>query len=74
MIFSSVHSLIPGQSTPALLPGKFHGQRSLIGFSPWGHKESDMTERLSLSLSSEASWFPAVHSELLGSTLSAALL
>ena len=26
------------------LPGKFHGQRSLAGCSPWGHKESDMTE------------------------------
>ena len=25
-------------------PGKFHGQRSLAGYSPWGHKESDMTE------------------------------
>ena len=29
-----------------LLPGKSHGQRSLIGYSPWGRKESDMTERL----------------------------
>ena len=27
-------------------PGKSHGQRSLIGYSPWGHKESDTTERL----------------------------
>ena len=26
------------------LPGEFHGQRSLVGCSPWGHKESDMTE------------------------------
>ena len=26
------------------LPGEFHGQRSLIGYSPWGHKESDTTE------------------------------
>ena len=25
-----------------------HGQRSLVGYSPWGHKESDMTERLSI--------------------------
>ena len=31
------------QPTPVLLPGKFHGQRSL-GYSPWGHKESDMTD------------------------------
>ena len=32
--------------TPVLLPGKSHGRRSLVGFSPWGHKESDTTERL----------------------------
>ena len=31
---------------PVLLPGKSHGQRSLIGSSAWGHKELDMTERL----------------------------
>ena len=33
-------------STPGLLPGKSHGQRSLVGYSPWGRKESDTTERL----------------------------
>ena len=32
--------------TPVLLPGKSHGQRSLVGRSPWGREESDMTERL----------------------------
>ena len=32
--------------TPVLLPGKSHGQRSLVGCSPWGHEESDTTERL----------------------------
>ena len=32
--------------TPVLLPGKSHGQRSLVGCSPWGCKESDMTEQL----------------------------
>ena len=32
--------------TPVLLPGKFHGRRSLVGCSPWGHEESDTTERL----------------------------
>ena len=32
--------------TPVFLPGEFHGQRSLAGYSPWGHKELDMTERL----------------------------
>ena len=35
------------QSTPVFLPGKFHGQRSLTGYSPWGHKEADMSEPLS---------------------------
>ena len=34
------------QPTPVLLPGQFHGQRSLVGYSPWGRKESDMTEQL----------------------------
>ena len=32
--------------TPVLLPGKSHGRRSLLGCSPWGHEESDTTERL----------------------------
>ena len=32
--------------TPALLPGKPHGWRSLVGYSPWGCEESDTTERL----------------------------
>ena len=32
------------------LPGKSHGQRSLGGYSPWGHKESDMIEILSTHL------------------------
>ena len=31
------------QLTPVFLPGKFHGRRRLVGYSPWGHKESDMT-------------------------------
>ena len=35
-----------GQSTPVILPGKSQGQRSLAGYSPWGHKESDTTLRL----------------------------
>ena len=38
------------QPTPVLLPGKSHGQRSLVGFSPWGHGESDTTERLHFHL------------------------
>ena len=36
--------------TPVFLPGKSHGRRSLVGYSPWGHKESDTTERLHYSL------------------------
>ena len=34
------------QPIPVLLPEKSHGQRSLVGYSPWGHKESDVTEQL----------------------------
>ena len=33
-------------STPVLLPGKSHGQRNLVGCSPWGREESDITEKL----------------------------
>ena len=45
--------LIPGlgrspeegmQPTPAVLSGESHGQRRLAGYSPWGHKEPNMTE------------------------------
>ena len=38
--------LCNGTPTPVLLPGKSHGQRSLVGCSPWGREESDTTERL----------------------------
>ena len=34
------------QPTPVFLPGKSHGRRSLVGYSPWGRKEWDMTEQL----------------------------
>ena len=37
--------------TSVLLLRKSHGQRSLVGYSPKGHKESDMTEQLSMHLS-----------------------
>ena len=45
--------LTPGQRskwqpTPVFLPGKSHGQRSLAGYSPLGHKESDMTKQVSM--------------------------
>ena len=45
------------QSTPVLLLGKAHGWRSLVGYSPWDHKESDTTERLHFFESCE-SLFP----------------
>ena len=32
------------QSTPVSFPGEFYEQRSLVGYSPWGHTESNMTE------------------------------
>ena len=49
---------IPGQEdllekwqlTPAFLPGESHGQRGLTGYGPWGCKESDLTEQLTLLL------------------------
>ena len=39
--------------TPVFLPGESHGQRSLAGYSPWGHKAMDTTERLTLAVVSE---------------------
>ena len=41
-----------GMTTHAsVLAWKSHGERSLVGYSPWGHKQLDTTERLTLSLS-----------------------
>ena len=42
--------------TPVHLPGKSHGWRSLVGCSPWGRKESDMTERLHFHFSLFMHW------------------
>ena len=54
--------------TPVLLPGKSHGRRSLVGCSPWGHEESDTTERLpfhfSLSFIGEGNGNPLQYSFL----------
>ena len=36
------------QPTPVFLPGELHGQRSLVGYSPWGRKELYTTKRLTL--------------------------
>jgi len=42
----AVDAIRPLSPTPVLLPGKSHGRRSLVGYSPWGRKESETTERL----------------------------
>ena len=42
------------QPTPVLLPGKFQGWRNLVGYSPWGCKELDTTERLHFPFSLQA--------------------
>ena len=38
-----------GNPLPVFLPGESHGRRRLVGYSPWGRKESDTTERLHLT-------------------------
>ena len=40
------------QPTPVFLSGESHGQGSLVGYSPWGHKESDTTE---------VTWHASIH-------------
>ena len=47
MLVSGAQHSDPWHPTPVFLPEKSHGQRSLAGYSPWGHKESDMAEWLS---------------------------
>ena len=42
--------------TPVFLPGEFHGQRSLVGYSPWGCKEADTTEGLTFSFFDLVMW------------------
>ena len=49
------------QPTPVFLPGESHGWKSLVGYSPWGRKESDMTER---------AHFTSLHSNCIYLTLS----
>ena len=43
---TEINIVLQWQPTPVLLPGKSHGRRSVVGYSPWGRKESDTTERL----------------------------
>ena len=40
----SLNQFLKVDGHPVLLPGKFHGQRSLVGYSSWGPKESETTE------------------------------
>ena len=59
--FSSFNGINPIQFTPFLnprwewqptavfFPGEFHGERSLVGYSPWGHEELGVTEGLTVS-------------------------
>ena len=51
-----IEKLYTWQPTPVLLPGKSHGQRRLVGYSLWGCKESDMTERLHSYIQSAKTW------------------
>ena len=50
-LFTFMHWRIKWHPTPVLLPGKSHARRSLVGCSPWGCEELDMTERLPLHFS-----------------------
>ena len=50
------------QPTPVFLPGKFHGQRSLAGYSPWGCKELDMTEWLTTAKATTKCVYNGEHS------------
>ena len=66
VVFWGALQLRQWQPTPALLSGKSHGQRSLVGCSPWGPEESDTTERLhfqfSLSCTGEGNGSPLQYS------------
>ena len=54
------------QPTPVFMSGKSHGPKSLVGYNPWGRKESDTTERL-LCVCTQAKW--DVHNWLLSEHL-----
>ena len=55
-LFSTVNWRRQWQPTPVFLPGKSHGWRSLVGCSPWGHKESDATELFHFQFSLSCIW------------------
>ena len=52
-LFTFMHWRRKWQPTPVLLPGKSHGQRSMVGYSPQGHKESDTTEWLHFKITAD---------------------
>ena len=51
--------------TPALLPGKSHGQRSLEGYSPWGRKESDTTEHAHTDAKAQVKCYLSISTQVL---------
>ena len=55
-LFTFMHWRRQWHPTPVLLPGKSHGWRSLVGYSPWGRKESDTTEWLHFHWQVEREW------------------
>ena len=59
------------QPTSVFFPGEFHGQRSLVGDSLWGHKELDPTEQLNNNNSKDA--FPAFLARISSSVMSDSL-
>ena len=62
---SSIFAWRKWQPMPVFLPGKSHGRRSPVGYSPWGRKESDMTERLHFNFTSlpmdRGAWQATIH-------------
>ena len=57
------------QPTPVFLLGNFHGQRSLVGYSPWSRKESDTTEHTHVAKSTTLAAFKSRRVELIPAIL-----
>ena len=55
-LFTFVHWRRKWQPTPVFLPGEFHGQRSLVDYSPQGPRESDMTEHSLTQTPTDPPW------------------
>ena len=56
-IACQLYFTVKWQPTPVFLPGESHGQRSLVGYSPWGRKELDIIEQLTLSAVNGLPWW-----------------